>query len=173
MNIYMTGASGTGKTMLATALSDRLGMYESPSVARTSPYKMKTQICQDYVMHCVDYQCRWLDEAVISRTPIDVFAYSYVWDLQLKQAVDVAIRFLEDNPIVLYLPKYWPTPSDGFRPTEGQDRVDRAIEYGLLTFYNYAGIDKEEANLYTVQHESVSDRADHVIEWMNEKGLVA
>src|SRR5574338_650632 len=163
MNIYMTGASGTGKTSLAQGLCGRLALNEAPSVARTSPYKMRTQECQDYVMHCVDYQCRTATQSVVTRTPIDVYGYSFVWQLDFVPPLVVSHRFLRTHPILLYLPKYWEPEDDGFRPLEKQDSVDEAITWALQKF---------EADYFTIQNESVADRADHVIEWLSSRGLI-
>jgi hypothetical protein len=162
MNIFMTGASGTGKTSLAVELCLRLGLDEAPSVSRTSPYEMGSQDMQDYVMHCVDYQCRTASQAVISRTPIDVYAYSRLWGLERKKPAAVAKRFLDSDAIILYLPKYWEPEDDGFRPLEGQDEVDQIIAEALIDSGNWDRI-------YTVENEDVTDRADNVIQWLNSK----
>lgn len=170
MNIYMTGSSGVGKTTLAQELCNCIGLTEAPSVARTSPYKMRTQLCQDYVMHCVDYQCRTATQSVVTRTPIDVYGYSKTWRLEAIEPLQRSYAFLETQPILLYLPKYWEPADDGFRPLEKQDIVDRQIRTVLE---NYTYINGLKPKYYTVRDESVADRADHVIEWLSSECLIS
>lgn len=167
MNIYMTGASGTGKTSLAKELCVRLGMNEAPSVARTSPYKMGSQIFQDYVMHCVDYQCLTAKQSVVTRTPIDVLAYSMVHKLAQIAPFNAAERFISTKPILLYLPKYWEPEDDGFRPTDNQDNVDEYIS----TFIQLVGPDDWDG-LHVVGEESIEQRADNVVYWLKERGYL-
>lgn len=166
MNIFMTGASGTGKTSLAKELCERLGLREASSVSRTSPYGMRTQIHQDYVMHGVDMQCITARESVVTRTPIDVYAYSWIWDLEHVVPLAVATRFLLTKPILLYLPKYWEPEDDGVRPLDGQDDVDATIKF-TIDHFQPVGFE-----YFTAKDNCIEDRASDVIEWLIERNLL-
>lgn len=165
MNLYMAGASGTGKTSLANALSDRLAMPVAESVARTSPYDMKTESNQEYVTATVEYQCRTLDQHIVTRTPLDVLGYNEAWGVTLGRTYESVERFIDSHPVVIYLPIYWDAPEDGFRPTDmfEMKKVDAVIHARLYW---------SDVDFFRLTNESIDSRADHVIEWLNSNNYV-
>ena len=165
MNLYMAGASGTGKTSLAEVLSDRLAMPIADSVARTSPYPFKTEDNQEYVTATVEYQCLSLDQHIITRTPLDVLGYNEAWGVTLERTYQSVERFIDSDPVVIYFPIYWDAPEDGFRPTDMRDmrQVDSVIHARLYW---------SDVDYFRLGNESIDSRADHVIEWLNSNNYV-
>lgn len=165
MNLYLTGASGVGKTSLADELSNRLAMPVAESVARTSPYAMRSESNQEYVTHTVEYQCNSLDQHIITRTPLDVLGYNEVWGVTLSTTYESVERFIASQPPVVYLPIFWEPEDDGFRPTSMAEmkQVDAVIHARLYW---------SDVDYFRVGEESVDSRADHVIEWLNSNNYI-
>jgi|SRR6478752_10150367 len=159
MNIYITGASGTGKTTLATELSRKLDLPVATSVARTSPYKMGTWDNQKYISDAVNNQCHALDEHIVTRTPLDVLAFTTVWRYDTHEDRMRSAEFVTKRPVILYCPSYWAPEDDGFRPTDIEDHycVDRVIR----EFLEYSG-----ADFYTVLNEPVKQRSENAIKFI-------
>lgn len=160
-NIYITGASGTGKTSLANALSVSLDMPVAVSVARTSPHKMGTYENQRYVSRAIMNQHVSLDNHIITRTPLDALAFTSVWRYDTHEDRVASFDFLGSNPILIYCPSYWTPEDDGFRPTnpEEQQQVDRVIS----EFLEFSG-----AKYYRALYEPVEARCKHTIEFIRK-----
>lgn len=160
MNIYITGASGTGKTTLANKLALEFDMEVSPSVARTSPYEMGTAENQSYVASKVWQQCKTSENSIITRTPMDVLAFSSVWGHDTYMDRFRSMSFCGDNNIILFCPLYWQPKEDGFRPTDMAElkRVNNIIR----DFLEDTGTE-----YYTVKNEPVDYRVQSVIQYLD------
>lgn len=166
MNIYFTGAGGTGKTTTAELLAPRIGYSLAPSVSRNSPFAINTPEHQEYAQNKTYEQTIELDEYVLDRTPFDVLGYDYGYGFGTHER---SMRFCRNfikvllavkEPIV-YFPRYWEAAGDGFRPTDSKllNTVDYWIHRGFVVARD-AG-----ANAYVVRDESPEDRVDHILEY--------
>lgn len=159
MNIYLTGASGTGKSTLANALASKLDMQVSPSVARQSPYEMGSAENQSYVGSKVWHQIKTSDNSIVTRTPLDVLAFSSLWGHDTYMDRYRSADFCSQGNIILFCPLYWQPEDDGFRPTDMAElkRVNNLIR----DFLECTG-----AEYYTVLNEPVDYRVQSVIQYL-------
>ena len=160
MNIYLTGASGTGKTTLANALAGEVNMTVAPSVARTSPYQMGSAENQNYVGSKVWQQCKTSTNSIVTRTPLDVLAFSSVWGHDTYMDRFRSAEFCNDGNVILFCPLYWQPQEDGFRPTDMAElkRVNNTIR----DFLECTG-----AEYYNVLDEPVDYRVQSVIQYLD------
>lgn len=160
MNIYLTGASGTGKSTLAQGLSDVLGLQVSPSVARLSPHEMGTAENQAYVGGKVWHQCKNAQDSIVTRTPLDVLAFSSIWGHDTYMDRYRSAEFCSQGNIILFCPLYWQPEDDGFRPTNMAEL--KRVNHIIREFLESTG-----AEYYNVLNEPVDYRVQSVIQYLD------
>lgn len=169
MNIYFTGSHGTGKTTTAELLSKRTGFGTLPSVSRNSPYRPGTVEHQGYVMDKVSQRTMRHDRTIQDRTPLDVFAYTQMMQLEGEYEYQMmkVNRFLRaithSNEPLFYFPITFPLRSDGVRPGKWEQiEVDSLIKPLLSRF---------EVNLHTVPAGTPEERVEFILERMDHAQL--
>lgn len=138
MNIYMSGAHGTGKSTTARLIAKQTRFGLLPSASRSSPYEHGTFDHQEFVMNQVYKRCAIYDESIQERTPFDVYAYTRVMHLEQllekhRMKIDAFARALTNQGDVLfYFPITFPLQADGVRPDETMQReVDSTMRYHI------------------------------------------
>ena len=170
MNIYLTGAHGTGKSTVAQIIKERAGFCTVPSVSRNSPYEMGTEEHQKYVMDKVFYHYSKYDGLILERTPLDVYSYTHLMQIESeynrqKMKVEAFFRGIKqsEEPI-FYFPIYFDLENDGVRPGQvEQVQVDRFI-------YNY--LQDNNIEYHTIPYASPEERADFILERVAENANV-
>lgn len=162
MKILLSGASSTGKSTTAKVLSEMTGLPIIDNISRNSPYEMHTKEHQQYMSDKV-FETSQMDNHILCRTPFDVWAYSVGFKID-NNAQDSrnAYEFAMRRPKIIYFPiNLIPIVDDGFRPVseELNQTVDSQIRHQISTY----NIDH-----YTVLKESPEERAQHIIEYLEE-----
>lgn len=152
MRIAITGAHGTGKTTLAQALSEKLGLPLIAERARLVAEEMGVKTCEDLLRNprlARQFQERVLEEQikaqlahpqgfVSDRCTLDCIAY---WNLYLGDGSDAGRYFFKARlhafrglDAVVYVPPDVLSGGDGFRLSGRHAEVDACIrrEVGLL-----------------------------------------
>lgn len=164
-NVFLTGASGTGKTTVAKLLSEKLNLVHPPSVSRSCPHPISTNQAQTWIGAKTFEQAMSIEGSVMDRTPMDCSGYNSAFGLHNQQADDNRVKlFAATNPFVVYFPIYWPAEDDGFRPVSPSLNriVDNYIVYLLKI---------NDIKYMTVQNEPATDRTELIIsEWENYNG---
>lgn len=163
-NIYFTGAGGTGKTTLRDLLAPKLGLKTVESVSRSSPFMPGTAEHQDYVSGRIYDDAVEKDGYLLDRTPFDVVAYDYAYDVGNKARDRWLANFFvtKKRPLVFYFPIYWQAEEDGFRPTDQKllDAVDETIKIQLDFF---------RLDYYTVPNETPERRLELALEFLEKR----
>ena len=170
MNIYLTGAHSTGKSTVAQIIKERTGFCTVPSVSRNSPYEMGTEEHQRYVMDKVFYQYSKYDGLILERSPLDVYAYTKLMQIESeygrqKMKVEAFFRGIghSDSPI-FYFPIYFDLEHDGIRPgQEEQVEIDKFI---------VSYLQKNNIDYYTIPDTTPEERADFILERVAENASV-
>lgn len=162
VNIYFTGASGTGKTTLATMLAAEYGMKVMPSISRNSPYPIGSTEHQEYISEELFRRAMEDQNAVFDRTPLDVVGYDLAYgfpELSLQSTLYATV-WKRTSPILIYFPVYWQPEDDGFRPTDEKTTttVDLTIRAQL------AGLE-----YLTMDNESPELRLKSAVEYINSR----
>lgn len=138
MNIYMSGAHGTGKSTTAKIITEKARFGLLPSASRRSPYEQGTFDHQDYVMNQVYKRCAMYDETVHERTPFDVYAYTISMHVEAlvekhRMKIDAFARAIrQQGNTLFYFPITFPLKADGIRPDEMVQReVDSIMQYHI------------------------------------------
>jgi nicotinamide riboside kinase len=152
LRIAITGAHGTGKTTLARALSEKLGLPLIAEQARLVAAEMGVKNCEDLLRNprlAREFQERVLEEQiraqlahpggfVSDRCTLDCIAY---WNLYLGDGSDAGRYFFRARlhafrrlDLVVYVPLLVLSGGDGFRLEKFQAEVNACIrkEVGLL-----------------------------------------
>lgn len=161
MNIYMTGAHGTGKTSVAEEIARTTEFSNLKSVSRWSPHVSGTPENQRFIMEKVQKRCNMTNHCVHERTPLDVFAYTSLMGIESEytpQKMKVE-RFLDHlkhtGNKIFYFPVLFDLESDGVRPGKWeQSVVDKTIKTQL---------DNSGVNYATVPMGSVEERAQFIL----------
>lgn len=136
MKIFLTGASGTGKTTVGKLLSNHYDLPLQPSISRTSPHKIGTTDHQKYISQKMFELAMSEDEdSVFDRSPLDIVGYDLAYgfpELSVSSLLNSVI-WVQTKPLVIYFPVYWEPEDDGFRPTDEKTTtiVDLAIKSQL------------------------------------------
>jgi hypothetical protein len=150
VNIYFTGASGTGKTTLANLLAPEYDMKVMPSISRSSPHPIGGTEHQQYISEKLFRLAMQDQNAVFDRTPLDVVGYdlAYGFPELATQSTLYATVWKRTNPILIYFPVYWTPEDDGFRPTDEKTTttVDLSIRV-QLTGLEYLTVENESPEL--------------------------
>lgn len=162
MNIYLTGAHGTGKSSVAKIIKSRADFCTVPSASRNSPYEMGTEEHQRYVMDKVFTQHSKHDALVLERTPLDVYSYTRLMKIEAEynrqqMKVEAFFRALKHtNQPVFYFPISFELENDGIRPGEvEQIQVDKFI-------YDY--LENNNIHYHAIPNATPSERADFILE---------
>lgn len=167
MNIYMSGAHGTGKSTTARFIAEKTGLSLAPSASRMSPYKHGSIEHQDYVMDQVYKRCATWDGVIHERTPFDVYAYTKDYadssgDALVRHEMKVnafARNISERGDVLFYFPIAFPLVDDGVRPDDRmQEKVDKTISQMIVT----CGVKYIE-----IPNGSPEERADFILEELN------
>lgn len=152
MRIAITGAHGTGKTTLARALSEKLGLPLIAEQARLVAEEMGVKTCEELLQNSKlarQFQERVLEEQiraqlarpegfVSDRCTLDCIAY---WNLYLGDGSDAGRYFFRARlhafrrlDLIVYVPPLVLSGGDGFRLDTHHAEVDACIqrEVGLL-----------------------------------------
>jgi hypothetical protein len=166
VNIYLTGASGTGKTTVAKILKDKLNLNHLDSISRSCPYPINTNKAQRYISEKTYEQAMNVKNSVMDRTPFDCAAYCSGFGLAgLEQDNLRAKNFGATKPFVVLFPIFWPAKDDGFRPTSStlNSVVDSYIVYLLNT---------NKINYITVKDNEPESRAEYIkSKWEQYNGI--
>lgn len=139
MKIAIVGSMGVGKTTLAKALGQEIGMRMLPEVARElirKGYKLDQGITSDLEYEIIKLQAElekgsW-ENWIADRCLIDALAYSSVLFPQNIPLIKVAKRELDraKYDIIIYIPIEFEIENDGVRSTDGkfQREIDGAIK---------------------------------------------
>lgn len=135
-SLFLCGSSGVGKTTQSLILSGALGLPIVDGISRSSPFLMGTSEHQQHVSRRVFKKCM-TQKAIHCRTPIDVFAYSQVNQVNSPMDKQHIEFFAKTNPVVVYFPMLDVIEDDGVRPTsrEFNEKIDECIR-GDLERYN-------------------------------------
>lgn len=154
LRIALTGAHGTGKTTLVTALPERLAGSGKISVCREAP-RVITEIVADpeffrrgnntplrqsaiFLQHLLEErrESRSCDLLITDRTLVDHLAYSATLFPELQSGPEfdvykrVAFESLEDYDVIFKLPIEFAAKDDGVREADAafQSSIDSAID---------------------------------------------
>lgn len=161
MNVYFTGAQGTGKTTLANILADQYGFKKIPSVTRSLIEKGELSVEETSQGATPETQKIIFDEyykafreqktIVSDRFLTDVLAYTkYIWsrdedEESLKEihrerelldnlAWEQGLMYGDADAVVFYCPIEFEIEDDGLRDTNEEYRkaIDEKIKRDLL-----------------------------------------
>lgn len=121
MNIFLTGASGTGKTTTGRLLAEHYGLTLQPSLSRTSPHEIGSKKHQEYIAEKLFDLATKDRDSVFDRTPLDVVGYDLAYGY-VSQAINsmtlATVWKNECKPTIIYFPVYWQPEDDGVRPVD-------------------------------------------------------
>lgn len=169
MNIYMSGAHGTGKSSTAKIIADKTSYGLLPSASRESPYEQGTFQHQDFVMDQVWKRCTTFDEVILERTPFDVYSYTTAMNVQALAAkhemkMDAFARNVKQQGNVLfYFPITFPLYRDGFRP----DEIMQALVDSTMVYH----IKRTGIPCLTVPNGTPEERADFILKELADAKL--
>lgn len=161
-SIFFSGSSGTGKSSTAIALGQALNMKVVDGISRNSPFEMHTLEHQKYMSRNVYATCTSIDNRILCRTPLDVWAYSKAFKIN-NQVMDEdnLVRFIKSDPTIIYFPPYWKPKNDGFRPT--------SVDFNAVVDNSISSIIEEfELKSYTVKNEPVKQRVQNIIKFLED-----
>lgn len=163
MSVFFTGASGQGKTTLASLLSDHTDWYVVDGIVRRSPYALGTDENQQYVSKEV-FRASQAYEGIHCRTPLDVAGYTKAYKSYSPCDEQYVKDFLSTSPIIIYFPMVLDIKDDGFRPTDRElnSTVDKWIRSYLREY---------DVEYLTLKKESPEARLQAVLEYLEERGV--
>lgn len=167
MRIFLTGAHSTGKTTLATALSERLGLPLLPEVARAVlakrglTFPLPPELVDEVQREIYETQLsvfRSAPEEFISDRYFDCVAYWAVYSQKRGKIWTWVPRFNERNPLIFQLPPrrdlYVADDIRGASPFDDALRIDGA----LRMLYAERGLP-----VHHVKALTVDERVDEVL----------
>jgi nicotinamide riboside kinase len=186
LRIAITGTHGVGKTTLAQALSEKLGLPLISEQARLVAEEMGIKTCEELLRNpklAREFQERVLEEQikaqlahpqgfVSDRCTLDCIAY---WNLYLGDGFDAGRYFYKARlhafrglDAVVYVPPDVLSNSDGFRLSGNHAEVDACIrrEVGLLR--ECSG----ERVLYLLEGVGPGERLAAVLEFVRSKNFL-
>ena len=160
MRVFLTGASGTGKTSVGKILADRLNLDHMPSVSRQSPFKHGSVNAQRWIQQELVEVAN--DAGVHDRTLIDVYGYNQAYGQTLLNGhlLESVAAWASTDPIVIYFPILFNAVEDGVRPTDKDFNitVDASIKTALDVFL--------EGRYVAVGEGTAEERADDIYEYI-------
>lgn len=172
MNIYMSGAHGTGKSTTARILAEKAGLSLIPSASRMSPYQHGSIEHQDYVMDQVFKRCSTWDGVIHERTPFDVYAYTRDYAMggtltdlpRHSMKVEAFARIMiQREDILFYFPITFPLVDDGVRPNA---YIQKEVDHTMSQM-----IDRFNVTCVTVPKGSPEERADFILKELSHAEL--
>lgn len=165
MNIYMTGASGTGKTTTANMLSEHYNLPVYPSITRNSPWPMGSVDHQVYIRNIMYNLTQTQDNTIFDRCPIDIIGYDvgYKMKREFQRSMSLADAWIREKPIILYFPYFWEPEDDGFRPTD--ETLARCVD-GVISNYLWS----REVEFLYMPNMSPRERLDLAVDYIDSKG---
>jgi hypothetical protein len=133
MKIFLTGASGTGKTTVGKLLSNHYDLPLQPSISRTSPFKIGTVEHQEYISNKIFELAMTGPDSVFDRAPLDIVGYDLAYgfpELSVNSLLN-AVAWAQTKPLVIYFPVYWEPEDDGFRPTD--EKTTSIVDLSIKT----------------------------------------
>lgn len=170
LRIALTGASGTGKTTLASFIAETFNVPYNPvgsrSVAKAmgfdSPYDVDAAgLRAEFQRRLVIEKCAWENEApvfVTDRTTLDNLAYTMLHDVKSidSELLDAIIAGLSRYTHIIYC------PVDTFcRPGDDKARLQDMTYHKLYDIVIKALVEKHlpsKTRFYTLHTEGVEDR---------------
>jgi predicted ATPase len=175
--IALTGASGVGKTSLATALADKLQLAmiaelgrqicEERGFARIGDIPDQEGFKKDVLSAQIEKENE-LHSFVADRGTIDCWVLWQRWNLCSAMTYDSEEFYLtarnqaQKYSHVIYIPPLFEPVEDGFRWTEPDyvKQVDRLIR---LTLYDWELLDRT----FTITKADPAARLDETLEWLD------
>ena len=161
MNIYLTGAHGVGKTVTSKIITTNTNFSLMPSASRQSPHRHGTLQHQDYVMRQVHKRVTRCDQIISDRTPLDVFAYTKMMEIQPlydehEMKVQRFFRYLKhSNETLFYFPILFDLVEDGVRPGREEQKFVNDFIYEYLV--------ESDVDFKTVPMGTPEERANFIL----------
>ncbi len=188
MRIGFVGAHRTGKTTLARAVAEALGLEVAESqvsaIARNYGFLMDNDRrdrpeffeMQKHILRHLESNVRGRDAFVADRTPLDAAAYliadvqantgSEQWQDEVLQYVDSAVRMTEDLfDVVILVP-----PAIDFDPMDGKPGANLAYQehHHLICRGLHADLDQDKVAVGRILRENLDlgDRTSAVVDFV-------
>ncbi|MEW6226510.1 MAG: ATP-binding protein [Bacillota bacterium] len=181
MRIAITGAHGTGKTTLARALSEKLGLPLISEQARLVAGEMEIKTCEELLRNpklAREFQERVLEKQINAqlahpqgfisdRCTLDCIAY---WNLYLgdgdagRYFFKARLHAFRKLDLVVYVPPLVLPSSDGFRLEEFHAEVDACIRRELSLLQRRAG-----DRVLSLEGVGLDERLTAVLEFVQSK----
>ena len=168
MKIGFTGASGTGKTTLARALSDKYNLKLITDIARTSPgarFNMLTSNSQKsnqfIILNTLQF---WAEQEniVSDRTVLDAYLYTKdLTSIEYNFAQSILEKNLKLYNLIIYCPYYkWDVKDEGVR------NLDPKYQYDFC-YRTQKHLDWHNIDYLTMKNVSIDERMNEI-----EQGLI-
>jgi hypothetical protein len=175
--IVLTGASGVGKTSLASVLAERIGLPLVPEIARVlcaergyaNPAEIPDQekFRQDVLQKQIDAETL-TGSFIGDRSTIDCWVMWQRWNMCTAMTYDSEAYYdtcraqAEAYTQIIYIPPLFTPVDDAFRWTE-PDYIKQLDRLTRLTLYDWSLLDRT----YTITSDGVDLRLLEVTRWLD------